>query len=170
LSTAANAVGNAAAATGKGIAKGFTAIDNALGEGHADGALAGGLNEHDTKVGLGVIGAMSGVAAIAEGAAVLGAVSIVNGIDDAGSNSKGESLLQQTTDNPTAKTVIGAGKTAASIITGGYNVSNLGETLKSPFATGGMLIDATSTTKSAVEKAQKINEDINKLKLKSNGK
>jgi hypothetical protein len=162
LSTAANAVGNAAAATGKGIAKGFTAIDNALGEGHADGALTGGLNEHDTKVGLGVIGTMSGVGIIAEGLVGVGLVTVFNGVDDALSNSKGESGLQQMTDNSDAKMAIGLVKTATSAVTGGLSIKSLGETLESPFTTGSMLIDAATVTDKVIE------VDLEKLKRNGN--
>jgi hypothetical protein len=133
------------------------------GEGHADGALTGGLNEQDTKVGLGVIGAMSGVAAIAEATTlagfVLGGATTVNGIDDALTNSRGESGLQQMTNNSTVKSNIGTGKTVTSAITGGYNILNWGVTLQSPFARGSTLLDVTSVSN---------DEDLEKLNRNGN--
>ena len=141
-------------------------------EGHADPANLGTVTKQDVKVGLGVIGAMSGVGMIAEGAVAVGTIAVVNGVDDALSNSKGEAKSQQMTDNPAAKTAIGVGKAITSGFTGRASVLNLGETLKTPFKTGSLLLDAITVTDKAVEivtpPLKLPDEELNKLKLNGN--
>ena len=73
------------------------------------------------------------------------------------------------TDNPTAKTAIEFGKAGTSLITGGKNFINLGETLKSPVATGGMLLDAASVSNTTVETVNKLTDDeLEKLRRNGN--
>jgi hypothetical protein len=159
LRVVTDAAGDAAVTTGKGAAKGFAALDNALGEGRADLALAGGINKQDAKAGLGVMWAMTGVGVIAEGAVAAGAIAVANGLDDALSNTKGESGLQQMTGNPAAKAAIGVGKLGASLYTGGNAVREIGKALTSPFATGGLLLDAISVPSAVTETVQYISND-----------
>ena len=162
------AIGNAAVATGNAIVAGIEKID--IKEGRADPANMGTITKQDVKVGLGVIGAMTGVGAIAEGAFAVGAFAVVNGLDDALSNSKGESKSQQMTDNPTAKTAIGVGKALTSGFTGGSSLLKLGETIKSPFSIVSTIIDAATVTSTAVEVVPPLlpNDDLEKLKQNGN--
>jgi hypothetical protein len=128
-------------------------------EGRADPANMGTITKQDVKVGLGVVGTILSGGLLAEGQLLFGTIGLINNIDDVGSNSKGESLVQQTTDNPTAKAAIGGVKTATSVITGGVGLKNLQHTLTTPFATGSMLLDFTSASKTTVETVKEIVND-----------
>lgn len=90
--------------------------DGAL-EGDSDPANIGTLTKQDVKVGTGVLGILTGAGAIVEGAAVLGIISIINGIDDAGTNIKGESLIVRNLEDESTKSKVNTLKTAASVTT-----------------------------------------------------
>ena len=140
-------------------------------EGRADGANLGTITKQDVKVAAGVLGVMTGVGVIAEGAVVLGAIAVANGLDDAFSNSKGESGLQQTTSNPAAKAAIEIGKTLTSTFTGVSSILKLEETVKSSFALGSMLIDAATVTDKAKDAFIPIkipDEELDKLRKNGN--
>jgi len=73
--------------------------------GSYDGANAGGLSMEDTKQGLKVMGLMTGVGSIIEGAVAVGVLSLGKSINELGANEKGETLLQQNTKGDMNKAV-----------------------------------------------------------------
>jgi len=106
----------------------FAQFDNKLEGGH-DGANMGRVDRQDAAVASGVIGVMTaGVGLMAETGVVatvgLG-LQLVNSIDDIGTNSNGESSLQQVCNSPAAKKTIGDLKTGFSFFNFGSNVSGL---------------------------------------------
>lgn len=76
-------------------------------EGHADGANYGTITKQDIKVGTGIVGLMTGAAAIAEGGILLGSIAVANSVDDLGSNSNGESMLEGAVNGEGAKNAVG---------------------------------------------------------------
>jgi hypothetical protein len=115
-----------------------------------------GTDQTTTKEGwtgaLGIIGVMTGVGTMAElgiaGAAatefILPAISTLNSVDDAFTNPKGESGLQQMTKSKETKNAIGNIKGGISIVGVGSGFLQASETIKSPFKTIGTLVDAVS--------------------------
>jgi hypothetical protein len=119
---------------------GFKKLDESA-EGGKDGAFTGKIDKQDVKVGLGVVSIFTGAMAVLEGAAVLGGFSILGGINDAGTNSEMESVVQKNITNPDAKKTAGSIENAASIITGGFGIKSF---LKNPEKTQDVIGGATS--------------------------
>ena len=103
-----------------------TAIGNICSPGHADGFNLGTTTKQDIAVATGVIGVITGGMALAGGALIVGSVNAVEGIasvagilssiDDIGTNTRGESLLQQNIGSETGKLVTSVLKSGISVI------------------------------------------------------
>ena len=129
-------------------------------EGHADGALQGNITPQDIKVGFGMIGAISSSMNLLSSGALnfstlVGIIGTANSLDDALSDTKGESFSQQMM--PERKDEIGAIKNVITIVSLGadfYGIIKDGEALT--------VIDASNTSLSLiVDQIKQLSNDEN---------
>lgn len=112
--------------------------------GRADGANTGRITEQDVAVGAGVVGALSGVGVLIEGASLIGGViitlGVINNIDEIGTNHSGESISKQMFNDKSTKETISNIKQGVGILNifTGVKDPNL---LKSPFKIGSTATD-----------------------------
>lgn len=135
----------------------FVNIVNTLDEGgisHAGGTTY--TTKQDVAVATGVIGVISGGMALeAAGTTAVGtAVTVagmLNSADDIGTNTKGESLLQQQSTTETGKNIVGGVKNAVGIITTGSDISTIltsSNTYKKLISVSDMVNNAVNTINS----------------------
>ena len=119
-------------------------------EGHADGANTGSITAQDIKVGFGIMGAMAGGLSLGgaeiamDSQTIIGVLGIANSLDDAFTNTQGESLSQQLISEEYSE-YIGMTKTGISIVSLGYDMWGI-------FKEGQVvnIIDASNTTISTI--------------------
>ena len=96
-----------------------TWYDN-LDDHHNDCANLGTTTKQDIAVATGVIGVITGGMALAGGTSVTGAIvtvsGIANSIDDIGTNTQGDSFMQQKTNTQLGKFSVGLAKTGISLL------------------------------------------------------
>lgn len=122
-------------------------------EGHSDGANSGYTNEQDMKVGLGMVGAITGLGGIAAASSALGyigaSLAFLNDADDvfAATNDQNESLSESLAKGKQNKAVVGVVKSIMTVITFSQGMSAMPEQVEDALHVVGTGADAAGVAK-----------------------
>ena len=128
-------------------------------EGHSDQANTGYTTEQDMKVGLGMVGAITGLGGIAAASSAIGylgaSLAFVNDADDvwAATNDKNESLSESLAKSEQSKAIVSGVKSIMTVITFSQGMAAIPEQAEDALHVIGTATDAYGTGKDVVEGA-----------------